>query len=303
MYGADPRLFPLGHEDRLPAAVRRGGRRSPARRRGPARRSTTSTTRSLGCAPRGRRWPRRSSSSTRASPGAATRVVDLGGLPAPGSPDEARGAARAASRRCASSTRETPLDDYLAELAERGGIVEERIAGDELRSPSVQLRVTPLGEVELLSTHDQVLGGPSGQSYLGCRFPADFGYAQAITRDAAKIGRAARRGGRARPFRARLRRRPRTRRAPGRRTPSSSTCARAARRTRSSPCSSSPTAATTRRRRCSPTPSGRGEAPRRDRPPRVDRSCAGSASTTCSTSSPATACTSTRRARPGSSST
>ena len=34
------------------------------------------------------------------------------------------------------------------------------------------------GEVELLSTHDQLLGGPSGQSYLGCRFPADFAYAK-----------------------------------------------------------------------------------------------------------------------------
>jgi hypothetical protein len=52
----------------------------------------------------------------------------------------------------------------------------------------VQLRVTPLGEVELLSTHDQLLGGPSGQTYLGCRFPADFGYARAITEEAAKIG-------------------------------------------------------------------------------------------------------------------
>ena len=51
----------------------------------------------------------------------------------------------------------------------------------EIRSPSVQLRVTPLGEVELLSTHDQLLGGPSGQTYLGCRFPADFGYAREIT--------------------------------------------------------------------------------------------------------------------------
>ena len=45
----------------------------------------------------------------------------------------------------------------------------------------MQLRVTPLGDVELLSTHDQLLGGPSGQSYLGCRFPADFGYAREIT--------------------------------------------------------------------------------------------------------------------------
>src|SRR6185369_4909812 len=32
-------------------------------------------------------------------------------------------------------------------------------------------------------------GGPSGQSYLGCKFPADPAYAAAITREAAKIGR------------------------------------------------------------------------------------------------------------------
>jgi hypothetical protein len=50
------------------------------------------------------------------------------------------------------------------------------------------MHVTPLGEVEVLSTHDQVLGGPSGQSYLGCRFPADGAYAQLITRDARRIG-------------------------------------------------------------------------------------------------------------------
>ena len=52
----------------------------------------------------------------------------------------------------------------------------------------MQLRITPLGKVELLSTHDQMLGGPSGQSYLGCIFPADPAYAAAITRDAAKVG-------------------------------------------------------------------------------------------------------------------
>src|SRR5205807_778133 len=55
-------------------------------------------------------------------------------------------------------------------------------------SPSVQLRITPLGLVELLSTHDQMLGGPSGQSYLGCVFPADGAYASLITREAAKVG-------------------------------------------------------------------------------------------------------------------
>jgi len=40
----------------------------------------------------------------------------------------------------------------------------------------------------VLSTHDQVLGGPSGQSYLGCRFPADAAYARLITKDAERIG-------------------------------------------------------------------------------------------------------------------
>ena len=79
-------------------------------------------------------------------------------------------------------------DAYVTKLNERGGIVEERIIGEEFRSPSAQLRVTPLGQVERLSTHDQVLGGASGQTYLGCRFPADSAYASAIMREAAKVG-------------------------------------------------------------------------------------------------------------------
>src|SRR5437899_8928193 len=80
-------------------------------------------------------------------------------------------------------------DSYMKELRERKGVVEERIMGEEFRSPSVQLRVTPLGKVELLYTHDQLLGGPSGQSYLGCVFPADSGYAALIPREPAKVGR------------------------------------------------------------------------------------------------------------------
>jgi len=80
-------------------------------------------------------------------------------------------------------------ESYMKKLQERKGVVEERIMGEEFRSPSVQLRVTPLGKVELLSTHDQLLGGPSGQSYLGCVFPADTAYASLITREAAKVGK------------------------------------------------------------------------------------------------------------------
>ncbi len=82
------------------------------------------------------------------------------------------------------------LEQYAGKFVERGGIVEERVGlgAHDVRSPSVQMRVTPLGRVELLSTHDQMLGGRSGQSYLGCIFPADPAYATAISREALKVG-------------------------------------------------------------------------------------------------------------------
>ena len=119
--------------------------------------------------------------------GRGNALVELRDLPAPGAGDE-RSELRRRVDRMAFELAGTSLEGYLASLARDGGIVEERITGRELRSPSVQLRVTPPGEVELLSTHDQLLGGPSGQSYLGCRFPADPAYAGTIAREAAKVG-------------------------------------------------------------------------------------------------------------------
>lgn len=65
---------------------------------------------------------------------------------------------------------------FGSRIPELGVIAEAFIEGEVKRSPSVQGRITPLGEVEILSTHDQILGGPSGQIYLGCRFPADERY-------------------------------------------------------------------------------------------------------------------------------
>jgi hypothetical protein len=76
----------------------------------------------------------------------------------------------------------------VARFERDGGIVEERIVGKELLSPSVQLRARPDGSVELLSTHDQLLGGTSGQSYLGCLFPAARDYSRLITEPAQRIG-------------------------------------------------------------------------------------------------------------------
>lgn len=78
---------------------------------------------------------------------------------------------------------------YLEDL-KLGGVVEERIAGDRFSSPSAQVDIKPDGEVRVLATHEQVLGGEGGQVYLGCRFPADPAYARELAEHAAKIGAA-----------------------------------------------------------------------------------------------------------------
>lgn len=80
------------------------------------------------------------------------------------------------------------IDTYLETLAVEGGIVETMIRGDDLPSPSVQMRITPLGSVEVLSTHDQILGGEGGQVFLGSRFPANPEYAVQISRCAREVG-------------------------------------------------------------------------------------------------------------------
>jgi hypothetical protein len=79
-------------------------------------------------------------------------------------------------------------DWYVDELAS-GGVVEEPIRGRIVTSPSVQLDLRPDGAVQVLATHEQVLGGPSGQVYMGCRFPADADYAAQLARDGNAIGR------------------------------------------------------------------------------------------------------------------
>jgi hypothetical protein len=78
---------------------------------------------------------------------------------------------------------------YFAKFAQMGGIVEEFVEAREKTSPSAQVRVGPSGDVMAISTHDQILGGPSGQIYLGCHFPAREEYRLALQAEALKIGR------------------------------------------------------------------------------------------------------------------
>jgi hypothetical protein len=120
--------------------------------------------------------------------GAGNANIDLAGVAAPNDASE-RDAVLERVRAMKFESPKMTLDRFSRTLAEVGGIVEELIEGREFRSPSAQLRITPLGDVEPLSTHDQMLGGPSGQAYLGCKFPASSEYAAAIMREAMKVGR------------------------------------------------------------------------------------------------------------------
>lgn len=120
--------------------------------------------------------------------GHANALVLLAGLPPSGDPAEAQ-AIRSRVEQMKFEFSGIVFADYAAQLAEIGGIVEEFLEGLEIRSPSAQMRATPTGEVELLSTHDQMLGGPSGQAYLGAIFPADPAYSTTIAREALKVGR------------------------------------------------------------------------------------------------------------------
>jgi hypothetical protein len=78
---------------------------------------------------------------------------------------------------------------FAAKFERDGGIVEAWLEGEQVASPSVQLRINPLGAVELISTHDQILGGRSGQVFLGSRFPANEAYRRRMHEDGAAIGR------------------------------------------------------------------------------------------------------------------
>jgi hypothetical protein len=79
---------------------------------------------------------------------------------------------------------------YHAKFKEMQGVVEMFVEGAHKRSPSAQNRVNALGQAMTISTHDQVLGGPSGQVFLGCTFPADDAYRLEIQRYGLQIAQA-----------------------------------------------------------------------------------------------------------------
>ncbi|MEY2421737.1 MAG: hypothetical protein QOI95_1804 [Acidimicrobiaceae bacterium] len=91
--------------------------------------------------------------------------------------------------RAAEAVIDARLPDWYKAALVDGGVVEERIAGDDFRSPSAQATITPAGDVTVLATHEQRLGGPDGQVYEGCSFPADPAYAPLLGAYAERVGR------------------------------------------------------------------------------------------------------------------
>ncbi len=68
-----------------------------------------------------------------------------------------------------------------------GGIVEVFLDGDVKTSPSVQCVISPSKKIEIVSTHDQLLGGDDGQIFLGAVFPADEIYNVSLATEGRKI--------------------------------------------------------------------------------------------------------------------
>ena len=79
---------------------------------------------------------------------------------------------------------------FLRKFIQMEGIVEEFVEGEVKLSPSVQMRLTPVGDWQIISTHDQLLGGPDGQVFIGCSFPARRDYQPLLHEAGDKVGRA-----------------------------------------------------------------------------------------------------------------
>jgi len=79
-------------------------------------------------------------------------------------------------------------ETFSGRIPELGAIVEAFVEGEIKRSPSVQGYIRPSGEVEIVSTHDQILGGVDGQVYEGCYFPADADYRCELQELGLKVG-------------------------------------------------------------------------------------------------------------------
>ena len=187
VYGSDPRLAPLGSKSGCRRLFDEVGVRAPVG----AEDLTTLDDLVGAVADMRARRPSLAEAIVKINEGVSgsgNALVDLTGAPAPGT-DEEKDVLHARLLAMQPEAADLDVGAFLAAFERLGGVVEERITGKAFTSPSVQMRVLPDGTVELLSTHDQLLGGASGQKYLGCVFPADPAYSRKISEPALAIGR------------------------------------------------------------------------------------------------------------------
>ncbi|MEU8386335.1 peptide ligase PGM1-related protein, partial [Streptosporangium sp. NPDC048865] len=78
---------------------------------------------------------------------------------------------------------------FAEKVAERGAVIEEFIEDRPLYSPSALARITPGGSYDVVATHEQILGGPNGDVYQGCTFPARQEYRAELGAHAERIAR------------------------------------------------------------------------------------------------------------------
>lgn len=79
--------------------------------------------------------------------------------------------------------------EYMKQFDKGGGIVELYIPGDIKYSPSTRILVTSQGEPKVLSAHEQILGGPDKQKYLGSSFPCMESHRKLIINESKKIAK------------------------------------------------------------------------------------------------------------------
>ncbi|MBW2223487.1 MAG: carboxylate-amine ligase [Deltaproteobacteria bacterium] len=79
-------------------------------------------------------------------------------------------------------------DTFKEKFEREGGIVEAFLEKKDKRATSCQIRISPEGNLDAISTHDQLVEGVDGQIYAGCRFPSDAAYRMDIQRDALRVG-------------------------------------------------------------------------------------------------------------------
>jgi len=82
---------------------------------------------------------------------------------------------------------EQSFDAYMKEYNKVGGIAEALISAKFTYSPSVQISISAEGKPYIISSHEQILGGPNKQNFLGCAFPSRDLHRQLIAKEAKKV--------------------------------------------------------------------------------------------------------------------